>query len=273
MDRLSSAIEASITLKKRPVRSEGTNMRLSDKQIDTFHRDGLIVIDQVFTSAEIRKIRSHIESLVTLAGTFSQPTLHNDTQFVVHGPQIHRIVWAIGAEPGLRRFAHDPRLTEPAAQLLESSTITHLISQVHPKLPGDGVSFTWHQDSEHRKYGSPFWTDVNAKGSYVQSILVIDPITPQNGPVVFIPGSNREGCLFLERDEKRRSAFDDHSGQMVATAQPGTVMFFNPYVVHGSRPNDSTDSRYIFINGFAHPQANRFEYPGCGTGEVVAVFE
>ena len=33
--------------------------------------------------------------------------------------------------------------------------------------------------------------------------------------------------------------------------EPGDVLIWNPYTIHGSRPNLSESSRRVYINGFA----------------------
>ncbi len=51
--------------------------------------------------------------------------------------------------------------------------------------------------------------------------------------------------------------------------QPGDIIFMHPYLVHGSKPNESTGSRRTFINGFSYPGSNTQPYPGKGSSENI----
>ena len=83
---------------------------------------------------------------------------------------IQRVVWAGGCQRYLLEVGGDPRLTAPCAQLLHGDAMDHLLCQAHFKRPHDGVMFDWHQDIQHRDKGNGTWTDVNGRGSFVQTI-------------------------------------------------------------------------------------------------------
>ena len=150
---------------------------LTAQEIEAFYTRGFFVRPKVFSPHEIAAMSAAFDRLERAARQFSEPTLHRGTQFVVQGTRIDRIVWCGAAEPVLLAFGGDPRLVAMAAQLLGSATMSQLINQAHFKLPGDGVAFPWHQDSTHRRYGTPEWKDVNGRGSYVQTVLALDDVT------------------------------------------------------------------------------------------------
>lgn len=240
-------------------------MKLTSSQIHEFYDTGFLVLEDMFSSGEVAAIKSSFEVLAKRALTQSTTFVDQGTQYVVNGNRVDRVVWCAGAQPQLLNFAHSRNILAPVCQILGSHEVNHLICQAHFKFPGDGVSFPWHQDSEHRKYGSPYWKDINGKGSYVQSILAIDDITPDNGPIHFVPKSCQSGHLFLERHQEARSTFD-HSKFVSPCLRAGSMVFFGPYTVHGSQENQSSGPRRVFINGFSYPGANSFSYPGCDTG-------
>ncbi len=183
--------------------------------------------------------------------------------------QVKRVLWAGAAEPTLLRYGRDPRLTEIVAGLLENETADHLINQVHFKLPNDGVDdYDWHQDATHRRYGTDEWTDVNGRGSYVQVLVAIEENAMDNGPLLVIPG--KYGFLGKLDNHQLPSGFDEGMAIPVLL-KPGDALFFGPYLLHKSEPNTSERSRYVLINGFASPGANRRSYPGhaAGAGENI----
>ena len=144
-----------------------------------------------------------------------------------------------------------------------------LICQAHFKLPADGVGFGWHQDSDHRRYGTDVWTDVNGRGSFVQTLMAVDVMNEENGPLMVVPGSGRTGHQYLKQNPAPLDALFDGRAQPVLMEQ-GSVLLLGPYTVHGSKPNRSRQARRVFINGYASPGANRRVYPGEGAGRRVA---
>jgi ectoine hydroxylase-related dioxygenase (phytanoyl-CoA dioxygenase family) len=249
-------------------------LRLDDKQVLEFFDVGFVTVPGVFTAAEVKQMRGAFDRLERAAGELSEPTMVRGSQFVVERVEarvrIHRVVWCGAAEPVLSDFGRDQRLVRLAAQLLGSSTMSQLINQAHFKIPGDGVAFPWHQDSVHRRYGSALWRDLNGRGSYVQSATALDDVTPDSGPIEFIPGSARLGHVGMPADGALPEGVDP---TRTATPLPraGDVILFGPFTIHRSLPNRSAHPRRTFINGFAFPGANARVYPGEGAGRMVGV--
>lgn len=243
--------------------------RLTRGQIDRFHEDGFVVVPGVFSRAEIARMGRAFDRLRRLAESLTDREDFRGARFVLDRTPdrtvIHRIVWCGTAAPVLGGFGRDERLVEMAADLLGSERMDHLINQAHFKQPNDGVAFPWHQDSSNRRFGTE-WTDVNGRGSYVQTAIAVDDHTEHNGPLRFIPGSNRLGHLGLERDGVELTDHVDTSRAVSATMRAGSVLLFGPYTVHCSSPNVSTVPRRTLINGYAYPGANARSYPGCGLG-------
>lgn len=159
-------------------------MHLTPQQVQEFFDTGYAVIPGVFKDTEIEEIRAAFARLYATAKTLKETQVIDGTQFVVENGQVQRVVWCCAAEPSLSKYGEDRRLTGPASQLLGSSEMQQLICQAHFKMPGDTVKFDWHQDSQHRGYGTPDWSDVNGKGSYVQTVIAVDAATTENGPLI-----------------------------------------------------------------------------------------
>lgn len=252
-------------------------LRLTPDEIQSYFETGWIVRRALFRTDEVAGMRACFDELEEIAGELTETGLHRGAQFVLgenNGRQVlRRIVWAGACQPYLLAIGEDARLTVPSAQLLRSNAMDHLLNQAHFKRPRDGVLFDWHQDIQHRDKGEGTWTDVNGSGSFVQTLLVLDEMTPDSGPLLFIPGSSKWG----------RVDFGDESGgepshatkrppqlreeeAVTIEAQPGDTLFFGPYTVHASFENTSDRYRRVLINGYASPGANRRVYPGDGAG-------
>lgn len=238
---------------------------LPDSYFKSFFEQGYFLVEGLFNDDEIEEIKAAFERLQTRAAKIKETTIIQGTQFVVEDNAIHRIVWCCGLEPGLDRFAMDPRLTKPASKVLNSREMDQLICQAHFKMPGDGVAFPWHQDTENRGYGTSEWKDLNGTGSYIQTLTAIDPVTTDNSPLLVLPGSNQRGHLALNEGDNR-AKFVDESQLIPVIMDPGSTLFFSPYLIHGSGTNESDLPRRVFINGYAFPGSNLRVYPGAGLG-------
>jgi ectoine hydroxylase-related dioxygenase (phytanoyl-CoA dioxygenase family) len=242
--------------------------KATEKNLQDFYQKGYFILKGVFSPEDIKIYSQAFDRLQEMAKQFKTTTIHNGSQFVVDGDRIDRIVWMGGAEPVLLTAGEDPRLLSVVSQILKVNEFHQLICQGHYKLPGDTVQFDWHQDCQHRGIGTADWNDIDGRGSYVQTLTAIDPVTMENGPVIFVPTDTKVGYLGLDKSKNPTSLFDVESG-VPALMEPGDVAFFSPYSVHGSYPNNSKHKRRVFINGFALVGANTKQYPGEGSGRLV----
>jgi ectoine hydroxylase-related dioxygenase (phytanoyl-CoA dioxygenase family) len=238
---------------------------LSADEIRAFFEVGWIVRRALFAADEVARMRACFDELEEIADELPETGMHEGSYFVLahkNGRRvINRVVWAGGCQRYLLDVGSDPRLTVPSAQLLQSGAMDHLLNQAHFKRPRDGVTFGWHQDIQHRDKGNGTWADVNGRGSFVQTIIALDEMTPDSGPLKFMPGSAKWGRVELG-DDAARSAQD----AVTIAARPGDTLFFGPYTAHASFENTSDRYRRILINGYAYPGANRRVYPGDGAG-------
>ena len=250
---------------------------LSADEIQDFFEIGWVTRRALFNAREVSRMRACFDELEAFASQLTETGLYRGAHFVLgtkRGRQvIKRVVWAGGYKRYLLTIGNDPRLTTPCAQLLRSEAMDHLLNQAHFKRPHDGVTFDWHQDIQHRDKGNGSWTDVNGSGSFVQTLIVLDEMTPDSGPLQFLPGSSKWGrvgfgghdCPNPHRASRQRAQCCKENAVTIA-AQPGDVLFFGPYTAHASFENRSPHYRRVLINGYASPGANRRDYPGNGAG-------
>jgi ectoine hydroxylase-related dioxygenase (phytanoyl-CoA dioxygenase family) len=257
--------------------------QVSKAEIRRFYDDGYLILEGLFSRDEVAAMAEATERLRAVGRELAAALPANDgggetriehagSQFVFAGSngssRLLRVVWAGGCEPAFLACGRDVRLTSVVGQLFGSSTGVHLLNQLHAKYPHDGLEFEPHQDSEHRRYGTPEWRDVDGRGSYVQAVVAIDDSTPDNGPLVFYPKSGRRGHLDPAAVRRR---FRNREG-VPALLEAGSAAFFGPYVVHRSAENRGEAPRRIAINGYALPGANSRDYFGSGTGVPIDLF-
>lgn len=253
------------------------DVSLSADEIQEFFEVGWITRRALFNAGEVSRMRACFDELEAIARQLTETGLHRGACFVLGekngGQVIKRVVWAGGCKRYLLAIGNDPRLTAPCAQLLHSDAMDHLLNQAHFKRPRDGVVFDWHQDIQHRDKGNGTWTDVNGRGSFVQTLIVLDEMVPDSGPLLFMPGSSNWGRVGFGTNAdcnpcgaKQKLAQCRSEAAVMIAAQPGDTLFFGPYTAHASFENTSDQYRRVLINGYASPGANRRDYPGSGIG-------
>jgi ectoine hydroxylase-related dioxygenase (phytanoyl-CoA dioxygenase family) len=252
---------------------------LDKRQLEAFFSVGYVVRPDVFAPEEVREMLRAFERLESVARRLGRTRMHDGSLFVLTDSHrgdgspdlsIQRIVWCGAAEPRLAEYGKDPRLVSMAAAVLGSRRMHQLINQAHFKRPGDGVEFPWHQDSTHRRYGGHEWVDANGRGSYVQTVVAVDDMTEDNGPLQFVPGSCKLGHIGPVGEGGRLpDELIDPARVVTVAARAGSVVLFGPYTFHRSGANRSSRPRRSFINGFAYPGANSRVYPGRGAGRLV----
>jgi ectoine hydroxylase-related dioxygenase (phytanoyl-CoA dioxygenase family) len=255
--------------------------RLNQRSIDEFYDAGFTVVPDVLDPDDLTIVSHAFDRLQARANELVETCMDRNSQFVLSaakeaqngdGVMIHRIVWCGGAEPELERLGRSAAITELAADILGDTDMVQLINQAHFKLPGDGVRFDWHQDCLHRRYGTDEWRDTNGRGSFVEVIVAIDPMTEENGAIEVVPYSCKQGALPV--DPATRTLMPDSfdpKDAITVTLAPGSALLLGPYTIHGSGPNESNRPRRAFLNGFASPGANERMYPGCGKGHPLTL--
>jgi hypothetical protein len=241
---------------------------LSEEEIALFYRQGYLLKKQVLSiseMAELQKDVSHVidRSLKEIKGKESPEFSNDDQMLYADGSRIvykrrpdqsisiARINGCAGMEPALLKTLRSEKMVRTFFELLGTHDLEHLISQIHPKLPGDGVAYPKHRDIQFRKSFDPEWRDVLGNGSYAICIIPIDPMNAQNGGLWIDQNNYPEPC-----GEEENIIWID--------AQPGDLLFMHPYLAHGSGVNaNPTSSRKTLLTGFCAFGANHKPYPGA----------
>ncbi len=235
-----------------------------------FERDGYAIVRGAIPPQEISRISAAFDELIAIARTLPATADVGQARFVVEAEpfKLHRVVWCGGANRTLAELGGDPRFVDLAKIVLGPGPLVQLIQQAHFKLPGDGVDFAWHQDASNRRYGSELWTDVDGRGSFVQLALAVDPMGAKNGGLKVIPGSHRGGFVADPNTGALPADRFNPSDAIDPVLEPGDVLLFGPFLIHGSAANFSDGPRRLLLQGYALPGANHRIYPGCGLGVV-----
>lgn len=242
-----------------------------EKLVTEFYENGYCVVKGLFNESDINRIKESFDNLYHASLQLDDTQMLKLAQFVFTQEALNRIVWCGGYDEYLLDVGADKRILDIVGKILESQELVQLINQAHFKLPGQIVEFKWHQDSEHRRYGTDMWVDVDGKGSYVQTLLAIDDMNSMNGPLKFIPKSHLEGHKDYKTDPSIIDEILKTMPQVDVNLKAGDVAFFGPYTFHSSSLNKTDSPRRVLINGYALPGANKREYPGAGLGRRLSL--
>lgn len=217
-------------------------MRLNPDQVERFRRDGYLFLESVFSAEETALLRH--EADVVFADRREEVWREESgaprTAFAAHR-----------YNAAFARLGAHPRLIRPVVQLLGEEVYMHQY-KVNAKAAFDGAVWQWHQD-----YGVWSRDDEMPEPRAMNIAVFLDRVTAANGPLLFLPGSHREGVYeagrdtettsyplwTLDRDKVRELA--DRGGIEAPTGEPGCVVLFHGNLVHASPPNISPWDRVI----------------------------
>jgi ectoine hydroxylase len=241
---------------------------ISAEQAQQFDRDGYLVLENLFSDEEISFLQASAHQLLT------SPT-GLDAETIVTEPQSDEIrsIFAIHTQSSvMARLANDARLADVARFLLNDDVYIHQ-SRLNYKPGLKGREFYWHSDFEtwHVEDGMPRMRALS------MSFLLAEN-TPHNGPLMLMPGSHRRylTCVgetpdnhYLQSLKKQEYGVPDPQslgelaqkhGIIAPLGKPGTVIFFDCNLMHGSNGNITPFPRanaFLVYNSLS----NRLEQP------------
>lgn len=224
---------------------------LTEEQIQTFEREGFVLLPNVFDAAELDTLRAAL--LEVFAEPGPQRVLEAESGAVrgVHG--VHE------THPVYGTLTRLPRLVEPARQLLDEDVYVHQF-KINAKLALVGEVWEWHQDFR-------FWRDEDGMpGPHaVNAGIFLDQVDEFNGPLMLVPGSHRDGIH--ETTERKAADWTEtlaaklkyslkvealaratrDRGIVAPKGEAGSVLLFHSNVLHGSAPNMSPNNRTLVL--------------------------
>jgi ectoine hydroxylase-related dioxygenase (phytanoyl-CoA dioxygenase family) len=225
--------------------------------------EGYAIIRGFLSAAEIGEISAEVDRLYA-EGLKHHATYrdHNLLFEVLNDPrarrrvvlQAHWTAWISPLMERMRRSEHYFRVLEPVL----GADIKQITHQLHWKPPGAKyTSYRFHQDARFRE-GSIKSFDL--LHSTVTTGLAIDRQTVENGALRIIPRSQCLGYLGLSddgpimvgqtQDEDLRRAGLDPASTVTCEMEPGDLLLWTLFTVHGSAPNVSSYDRRFMINSY-----------------------
>ena len=224
-------------------------MKLSQEQLDFFHREGWLFLPERFDAEEIDLLRREADAVYAMdrEEVWREKSGVARTAFASHT-----------YNEAYRRLAAHPRLVEPVMQLLDGPVYMHQ-NKINAKAAFDGDVWQWHQD-----YGTWKRDDDMPEPRAMNIALFLDEVTAVNGPLFIVPKSHKAGTLAaghdlettsyplwtLDRETVKRLA--DEGGIVAPQGPAGSVLMFHSNIVHASPPNISPWPRTIVYLSLCH---------------------
>ncbi|MFN0037884.1 MAG: phytanoyl-CoA dioxygenase family protein [Burkholderiales bacterium] len=220
---------------------------ITQKQVETYHRDGYVVVENVFDAAMLGRIRAVITGLVADARGLSG---HNDIYdleptHTPENPRVRRIKTPHKVDRIFWDALRSPNLVAVLQALLGPNVRLHG-SKLNIKAPEYGSPVEWHQDWAFYPHTND---DILAVG------VMLDDMEIENGPLMVLPGTHKVDKVWNHHlDGRFCGAMDptatpdlDYSKAVTLTGKAGSCSFHHVRLVHGSAQNTSLKPRQLLL--------------------------
>jgi phytanoyl-CoA hydroxylase len=242
---------------------------LTDAQTAFYRERGYLVVPDVLAAGELAKLREVTDRLLEDAARVGEST----GAFLLEkgAPPGSRLVWRVfdpvALDPYYFEMARHARVLDAVEALIGPSIQLHN-SNMHLKLPEHGGEVDWHQDF-------PYLPHTNF--DLLNTMIMLDDSTPENGCLNVIPGSHRHGPIGHGAGGTGGSGNFALSAAERAAGQPvddvvvpaGGMSIHHCLTLHSSQPNRSPKARraliFTFRAGDAVQLGGRSNYAGFGT--------
>ena len=220
---------------------------LTRDQVQSYRRDGYLVIENVLSATELENLRRVVEVLVEASRSV---TAHDhvydlEPSHTPEEPRVRRIKEPHDVHPAFREIAFSKRIADILTPLIgTTSGIRFQTGKLNMKSAGHGAAVEWHQDWAFYPHTND---DLLAIGLY------LDDCGPENGPLMVIPGSHTWPILDHHVDGVFCGAIDpstaniDFSKAVALTGKAGNMTIHHVRMVHGSALNTSDRPRRLLL--------------------------
>ena len=228
-----------------------------------YRERGYLAIEGVLDAATVAELRRVTDEVIAGARglTAHSEFLDLEKSHTPDRPRVRRIKTPWAAHPFYRGLASDRRITDILAKLIGENIRMRPGGKVNIKAAGYGAPVEWHQDWAFYPHTND---DVLAVG------ILIDDMTPENGPLMMLPGSHAGPVYDHHANGAFCGAIDpgavdiDFSAAVPVTMPAGSITIHHARLIHGSRINRSAAPRRLLLFEYAAADA----WPLAGTEPV-----
>ncbi len=216
---------------------------LTDLEIDRYHDQGYIGVENVLSSEEIQGLREVSDQLVEQSRKI---TGHDDVfdlepDHTPESPKVRRIKSPITVHPIFDQTIRHSGILDIVAQLIGPNIRTNG-NKLNMKLGDVGSAVEWHQDWSFYPHTND---DILAVG------VCLDDMTEDNGCLLVVPESQKGPILDHHLDGYFAGAVTDNSfedsGANKVELRAGGISIHHVRALHGSLPNTSPNPRRLLL--------------------------
>ena len=214
---------------------------VTGEELATLERDGVVCLRGMFDAGWVKYLRDAVEREMGSPGKMALD-INRDGRGNFFG---ETFVWA--NVPDFKAFIFESPAAHLIAEVTRSQKVNLLFDQVLVKEPGTSTETMWHHDA-------PYWPVLGEK---IHTLwLALDPVTPRNGAVEFIPGSHKWGKRFQPRSftgdgryKKKLPDVPDIESQrgeyqfLTYELEPGDCTVHHGLTLHAAPGNSTSDVR------------------------------
>ena len=219
---------------------------LSKQQVEFYHEEGYIVVENVLDKALLIKLREVTDEVAALAKNL---TVSNDIIDLEPGhnreaPRVRRIKRPHLAHEFYFELCNATCITDLLAPLIGPDIRLRAGGKVNMKSPGYGAPVEWHQDWAFYPHTND---DVLATG------ILLDDMGSDNGPLLVLPGTHKGPVLDHHSQGAFCGAIDpttaniDFSKAVALTGKAGSMTIHHARLIHGSELNRSGRQRRLLL--------------------------
>jgi phytanoyl-CoA hydroxylase len=227
---------------------------LTDTQIETYHRDGYLVIPRLIEGPQLAELRAQTDHIVAEArGVAANDELYDlEPSHTAALPRVRRLKPAIFKRYGFfHDLVRDTKITTILRQLI-GPDIRHYGGKLNMKSAGYGSPVEWHQDWAFYPHTND---DVLATGIY------LDDCDLGNGPLMVLPGTHLGPTYDHHANGRFCGAMDpaacdlDFSKAVPLMGPAGSMTIHHARLVHGSALNTSNQQRRLLLHEYTAADA------------------
>ncbi|MEI6204203.1 MAG: phytanoyl-CoA dioxygenase family protein [Enhydrobacter sp.] len=227
---------------------------LTAQQIETYRRDGYLVIPRLIEGEQLAELRALTDRIVSEArGIAANDDLYDlEPSHSATLPRVRRLKPAIFKRHAFfRALTREPRITSLLSGLL-GPNIRLYGGKLNMKSAGYGSPVEWHQDWAFYPHTND---DVLATGIY------LDDCDMDNGPLMVVPGSHHGPTWDHHANGRFCGALNpeacdiDLSKAVPLMGPAGSMTIHHARLVHGSALNRSNRQRRLLLHEYTAADA------------------
>ena len=240
--------------------AEPTLRTLTPEQVDQFHIDGYLVVEDLLTPDEVADLAERADLIAAgKADHIPDTSIQLERVFREGEREVENQVLSVRKLFNLAVYddllwghVTNPKLVDVIADLMGTDDIKLYGDQLFMKPPEIGAAQDWHQDSAS-------WRDILPM-DLVTAWTSIDHATTKNGCLNFAPGTHRWGMLTRPRLEPLLGDLGTDAWPVLpAPLGPGSVSFHHSLVLHQSNANTSGMRRRGYATHFMRASSYKDE--------------